>query len=204
MSGAGPSPMRTLVLVGPHGAGKTTIARRMSSRLGWTFHDEIGERLRRDVLARCPALHAQVADVRFDVEVSRRELARDAAHARPRVVETWHPGNLAYATERDPRLAGRLARRLEHAARAEAARCGLLVQPLMIDRGTAIARRTEPGAAEIVDFFLRVGARAVEIARGWGLIVAPPIRTDHATIDEVVAEVEARLDGHRGVLEDYA
>lgn len=204
MSGDAWSTVRTLVLVGPHGAGKTTIARRIGNRPGWTFHDEIGERLRRDALARCPDFHARVTDVRFDIEVSRRELARDTLHARPRVIETWHPGNLAYAMERAPRLAGHLARRLECAARAEAARGGLLVQPLTIERGTAIARRTEPGTTDIVDFFLRVGARAVEIARDWGLVVAPSLRTDRATIDEVVAQIVARLGGHRGVEEDHA
>jgi len=104
MSSGARSTAGTLVLVGPHGAGKTTIAQRISTRAGWSFDDEIGGRLRRDALARCPGRHAQVADRRFDIEVSRRELARDAVHPCPRVIETWHPGNLAYVMERDSRL----------------------------------------------------------------------------------------------------
>ena len=52
MSGDPRWPVRTLVLVGPHGAGKTTVARRIGRRPGWSYDDEIGERLRRAALDR--------------------------------------------------------------------------------------------------------------------------------------------------------
>lgn len=190
------APQFTLILVGPHGAGKTTIARRVAYHLGWTFHDEIGDGLRRVALARRADAHAQTVDLGFDIEVTRRELARDAASAGPRVIETWHPGNLAYVGERNPRLARRLGPRLERAARLVAARGPLLVQPLVIARPTAVARRSEPGPDSLIDFFLRVGARASELARGWGLEVATPIHTDRATVDEAVQAVVSSVHHH--------
>lgn len=190
-------PVRTLVLVGPHGAGKTTLGRRLATLLGWRRDVEIGEVLRREALAGDGGAHALSSGEEFDLAVTRAELARDAASRGPRIVETWHPGNLAYAYLRSPQLAQRLDPLLSRSI-AGAARFGrILVQPLKIARAAAMARRSEPGPDDIVDFFLAVGDRAVAIAERWGLDVAPSIHTDRCTVDEAAALVAIRVGTSR-------
>ncbi len=190
----------TLVLVGPHGAGKTTLGRVLAARLGVPFEEEIGKRLRNEALARDPLQHAMLAQPDFDAAVFREELDRDAAH-RPgvvRVVETWHPGNLAYAAARS---AGEAARwRSVVDAHVAPWRGVVRVQPLALGRATARARLTEPGpdAEALLDFFADVGAAMVANARALGLEVLPALDTDDAPV-EGLAEVVLRRIGGRGL-----
>ncbi len=181
----------TLVLVGPHGAGKTTLGRRVAARLGVSFEHELGAELRREALARDASRHAMLAQEDFDAEVMRRELARDL-EVKPgagRVVETWHPGNLAYAARRSPGVAARYRQRLgEH---LETWRPVVVVQPLTVSFETALARLSEPGpdAESLVAFFRAVGDDAVREARGLGLVVLPTLSTDAASPDDLAEEV---------------
>src|SRR5207248_768419 len=99
---------RTLVLVGPHGAGKTTLARRLEQLLGWPRHAEIGEEMRRAALSIDARAHALLGQPAFDRDVAEAELARDQDLVGARIVETWHSGNLAYAEMRSPELARQL------------------------------------------------------------------------------------------------
>ena len=93
----------TLVLIGPHGAGKTTLGRRLSAELCIPFHEEIGKQMRFEALAQDPEEHAMVSQDLFDEMVTLREIERDLSWVSvPRIVETWHPRNLAYASLRSP------------------------------------------------------------------------------------------------------
>ena len=152
----------TLVLVGPHGSGKTTVGQAAAAALGWPFHDEIGERLRREALRSDPAAHAMQDQRDFDRAVFERELWRDAAAPRRRVVETWHPGNLAYAERRSSDLASAFATRLRRAARSGVA----VVQPLTPGVRASLDRLSEPGPSPevLAAWFRSVGRRAGEIA----------------------------------------
>jgi thymidylate kinase len=94
---------KIVVFNGIHGSGKTTVARLAAEKLGARFFCEIGGQLRNEVNYNCLE-----SSEPFDQEVIRRELDRDRAligsNCLP-LVETWHPGNLAYIFTRSPRLA---------------------------------------------------------------------------------------------------
>lgn len=188
-------PITTLVLIGPHGAGKTTVARRVAETLGWRLDDEIGERLRRAALKKDPDAHALWPQELFDEEVLASELARDVQTASLpgticRVIETWHPGNMAYASLRSPAVAAQWAPMVRAAARQAS---GLLVQPLCIDEETLRRRQSEPGPPDCARFFLAVGQKAELLAKEWGLAVARPLATDRCTVEDVVSDVLARV-----------
>jgi thymidylate kinase len=181
-------PATTLVLIGPHSAGKTTLGTRLADRLGLPFYDEIGARMRADVQSADPSAHAMRRQELFDLEVQCREIERDVRAVAPRVVETWHPGNLAYALERngdtfDPSLARSAAQRAR----------SVLVLPVLARVETIYARCSEHGEdrMRMASFFHRVAERAMTLATEWQLTVAPPVWTDELTID---AALDALLE----------
>lgn len=178
----------TLVLVGRHGAGKTTIGRRLEAMLGWPFHEEIGKLLRREAILRDPGAHAFVPQPDCDERVFRMELERDRRHAgTSRIVETWHPGNLAYAEARSPAVVARWLDALRTAAGAH----GVVVQPLWIDDRTAARRLDEPGPAGISAALGAVADRTLDIVRDWGLPILPDVHNDRCTPDEAARAIIA-------------
>lgn len=174
----------TIVLIGPHGAGKSTLGRMLATRLGCPFEHEIGERLRREALQKDAHAHAAKPQGDFDRVVMEEELKRDAACREPctRVIETWHLGNLAYARLRSPEVAVRYAARVAAAVRRAQISTRLVVQPLSIDIPVLRMRRSEPGPAEIDDFFLRVAQEATAVAEELSIPLCPPIDTGRYNI----------------------
>ncbi|MFN7146351.1 MAG: AAA family ATPase [Myxococcota bacterium] len=173
----------TIVLVGMHGAGKTTIGRALATRLRVPFHEEVGRVLAETI--RPPERTAADCWVAVDEAVFDAELARDAAWApgAPRVVETWHPGNLAYAARRSPLLASRKLGEV----RAALVRHPAVVLPVRVPSALAAARQHERGE---LDFFAAVGLEAEGWAARLGLCLLPPVVNDGSVEDAVAAALE--------------
>jgi hypothetical protein len=177
----------TLVMIGPHGAGKTTIGRLLAERLGWPYHAEIGDSLRRAALAADPRATALGAQPNFDAEVFRRELARDRTWRGrgPRVVESWHPANLAYASLRSPDLAASKEPILRQATLGVGR---VLVQPVWATPEILAARQREPGDVDASQSLFRAMAHKAEaLALDWGLELLPIMDTSSTTPADCVA-----------------
>ncbi|MCP4803760.1 MAG: hypothetical protein GY913_07060 [Proteobacteria bacterium] len=153
----------TLVLIGPHGVGKSSLGRALADELGWTFHGELGEELARSIRTDGDASSPQPE---FDRQLFELEHARDRSWCgAPRIVETWHPGNLAYAERRSPSL-------VEGFQLSPRGR--VLVLPLQAPVHVLAARKHEPGPLE---FFMHVGLRARVWASRLGLELLPDLST---------------------------
>jgi nicotinamide riboside kinase len=88
-------------ICGPHCSGKTSIIKRLYKEGVISYAgDEIGKRL---YYNRKLITDKQNSD--FELEVTQMELTRDASlDTKNQIccIETWHPGNLAYAAVRNP------------------------------------------------------------------------------------------------------
>lgn len=184
----------SIVLIGPHGAGKTTLGRVLAARLGAPFHGELGRELARDPAWRPTGATAEDAAPAFDAELFRRELARDLAWehepAPVRVVETWHLGNEAYAVERSPAVLAAWAGALRDRCRAER----ILVVSVQAPVAVLRARQSEPGS---VAFYTRVAARAERLACLRGLPLLRVGNDGALTPREAVEGLLGRLLGPR-------
>lgn len=171
----------TIALVGAHGAGKTTVGRALAAALGVPYHEEVGRRLAAE--RRPVDQTAEDPQDAFDEAIFSEESARDARWTTGvRVVETWHPGNLAYAARRSPAVVARHLDPLHHLGPA-------VILPITVPPAIAHARQNEPGDPA---FFRAVGEDAVVWARALGLPVLPPIVND-GPLDLSVRRALARL-----------
>ncbi len=175
----------TLAITGSHGAGKSTLGRSLAARLGWPFHDEVGWELAQGRGLDEDATQPQIA---FDEWVFSRERDRDRRAPADRVVETWHPGNLAYAGLRSPGVVRAWLPEVRRATSGE-----VLVVHLHAPASVLAARKHEPGPAE---FFVRVGREV----RLWTGRLGLPELVLHSNVhcpDELVELVIARIQEGR-------
>lgn len=173
-----------LILVGVHGAGKTTLGQVLSSSLGVPFDPELGRLMRLEALERDPLCDAQADQPWFDELLWQRELERDAKaqglRGLPvrRVVETWHIGNAAYAAARHGQEAAwheRLRRVLASSP------VPIIVQPLCLGPEAFHARFGEPGINEaaVRQFLLKVARDIQALIEPLPIYKLEPIWTDH-------------------------
>ncbi len=92
---------RIIFFCGPHCSGKSSILTQLYEEgIFSAWGNEIGKELFYQ-----RGFDTAKQDEAFELEVSQRELERDAAYAHKRGmigIESWHPGNLAYAMVRNP------------------------------------------------------------------------------------------------------
>lgn len=192
-----------IFICGSHCSGKTTvIGRLLREGIIQLSGDEIGKRL---FYERRLNTGLQTGD--FEVEVTDLELARDrdiAAADGVSCVETWHPGNLAYAAVRNPcSVAGLAAKMRGSCLMDRAIGIWLRVPPGRIRQRTRTFA-DQPDWAE--DFYRKIddqlgrcldllglAGRTMEITSNDGLdnvyhVVAKFIRNDFVAQSRVMAE----------------
>lgn len=183
----------SVILIGPHGAGKTSTGKELARILGVEFEEEVGRLLLESerLSGKDPSLAQPAPPERFDRRIFEIEERRDRemADATFRLVETWHVGNAGYAAERAPAVAGEIVRALRARVLSE-----VVIQPLDAVPSALRTRATEPGAERDAAqaFFRRVIERARAVADECGLEVWPTIDTTEPTVTEVAAEVARR------------
>lgn len=175
-----------VVLLGCHGAGKTSLGRALGRELRWPFHEELGRLLAADPGLRPPHGSAEDAQQSFDDAVFSQELRRDLGWApgSPRLVETWHPGNLAYAHHRGSRIADKMQDEIEK----NCAAFSPVVLPVLAPRDVLARRQSEPGD---LHFFLSVAGSALAWAERLRIPVLPPVWT-HLDTPSALASTVAR------------
>ena len=178
----------TLVMIGCHGSGKTTLGKLIAHQLGWDFCEEIGAKLRRSLQEKDAHQHAAVPNPDFERAVIQSEIERDKGHTYPRVIETWHPGNLAYARMRSPNEYAALETFVINAIQPYLDRT--LVIPLYIPFEEFKPRIHEPGPRNnmFYSFLYQIQDDSLLMAQNLGLPFVPQIDTSQDTITQCAAK----------------
>ena len=90
-----------MFVCGPHCSGKTSLLKELYSR---GFIGLRGSEIGKDLYYE-RKFHTENQSYEFEIEVASRELQRDRSFSTMEGfigVETWHPGNIAYAAVRNP------------------------------------------------------------------------------------------------------
>ncbi len=99
-------------LCGPHCSGKSSI---LQALYGESVLSAWGAEIGKELYYQ-HHFDTENRNQNFEFEVSRRELERDREYAQVQGIigiETWHPGNLAYAAVRNPSIVPQLIQRMK-------------------------------------------------------------------------------------------
>lgn len=182
------SKMKTLILVGPHGVGKTTIGRALSKEFSIPFDEELGKQLASVPSLRPEGISASSYQPAFDRVVTELEILRDRSAPRSawRIVETWHPGNLAYAHARSPGVVPSILKRIREVTRFSEA----VVLPLVASEHTLAQRQTLP---EGPLFYSKIAQLSLYWAKRLELSILPEMNVDEAPAEELVWDIADTL-----------
>lgn len=98
---------RVIFFCGPHCSGKSSLLESLYKEGWFSF---LGKEIGKELFYQ-RKFSTEEQDEQFEFEVSSEELKRDAKYAKMRGligIETWHPGNLAYAMVRNPNSVSKL------------------------------------------------------------------------------------------------
>lgn len=103
---------KIIFFAGPHCSGKSSILKCLyKDRFLTEWGPEIGKELFYE-----RSFDTEMQDEVFEYEVSEREVERDIGYAKKHGIigiETWHPGNLAYAMVRNPFVVSELIHKMK-------------------------------------------------------------------------------------------
>ena len=176
-----------VVLVGAHCSGKSTCGKALAERLDWLFDEEIGEVL----------CQGRDVEKNSDEAILEQEMERDRdRRTTSRIVETWHPGNCAWAAWRNAENG--VIERMRDAVKIPPG-VRVCCFALQCDDDERQKRRNETGRLrlpmeDITDAFAvtgRIGAFAETTATE--LLEVHKIRTDNRSVEDVVDDMQSRL-----------
>lgn len=184
----------TFFVIGAHCAGKTSILKLLASEGTIAGRgDEIGKRL---YYERRFAPAAQ--DQAFEEDVATREVARDREYVEVAGIwgiETWHPGNLAYAAVRNPAAIPALVALARASPLLSNCRgIWLRVASETIKRRTVTFAHDREWAAE---FYSRIDGHLGACVSLLGLADRTVSISAEGSLDEVARSVRARVDEWR-------
>ena len=182
--------VKAIFLCGPHTSGKTSILKRLKEEHFFQRIElEIGKEL---YYQRKFSTERQGED--FEREVTRLELERDRKITEVDHfvgIETWHPGNLAYAMVRNPHMVDELAERMKKSPLIDSIMGIYLDIPREI-----IFQRTKTFQADrewAADFYSKINGYLPQCIEKIGL----SDRTIHlratGTFEEVLMEVKTKI-----------
>lgn len=100
--------MRLIFICGIHCSGKTTLLKNLKENSNITFY---GNEIGKDLFYQ-RKFQPDEQNIKFELEVTTKELERDKRildeYTGSVAVESWHPGNLAYAYTRNPDCAEKI------------------------------------------------------------------------------------------------
>ena len=177
---------RLVFVCGPHCSGKTSVLKALQSSGNITLRgSEIGKDL---YYERRFQTESQNHD--FEIEVATRELERDLYYTNMEGiigVETWHPGNIAYAAVRNPGSIGEL---IEMAQKSpfikDAIGVWLRIPKDVIKERTQTFKGDKDWAAE---FYNKIDSKLETILNNLGLLSRTICINANRPRDEVIDEV---------------
>ncbi|CAE7242904.1 unnamed protein product [Symbiodinium pilosum] len=130
----------TVVIMGAHTAGKSTVRKMVAQRLQWESDEELGTSLRGEQEEKGKYQET------WDDMIHQAEVARDQERMQAmtsRVVETWHLGNFTWALTRHPEQQEDFLQRTLDAIRKEQEAGTVLLVLLKINAATMVRRRAK-------------------------------------------------------------
>jgi len=188
--------IKTLFFIcGPHCSGKTSIIRDLGKEIPFlTTGHEIGKEFY--YKRKAAGFSTDGAGEEFEYEVANAELARDhgLSSGSYALMETWHPGNLAYALMRNPEAAPRLAAHIKRNSRIISSGRVIGIRVLVSRENICRRTRTFADAPEwAADFYSSISSLIPQALQMLGLEKHTITIDGNQGYDQVKAQIRENL-----------